>query len=797
VIRRFFSRLPIKLTILYSSLFMMIFMPIVLSYYYFTLTKIKEDVRQEFVASEMVFRQLVEMRSEQISDSVRLLTQDFGFREAVATSDTVTIDSALDNLKKRLDVGWAVVVDIDGAMIAGESVDSRTYRSMTTLLANAENQGSAADIAMIDGAVQQLVALPIRAPQLVGWAVFALKLNTTELQSMSEKSPVRFDAVLLHVADSGLWAQAPVMRSTLPADALEFVLTEVPAGERKILEMRGAGGGQLMLVSALPVAEASRPVVLVLRVRLRDAVGKYRDLFYTLLLIGAVGVVLLTLGSWALSVGVTRPLRKLASAARRVGQGDDYEVEGELERRSDEIGDLAASFSAMASEIKDRTRQLKAANANLESRVEERSKQLSVANVNLLKEIDQRKQSEEALLLAKIKAEEANRAKDDFLATMSHELRTPMNGIMGIVHYLKNAEMPEESRRNLDILEDSARSLLAILNDVLDFSKIESGKVEIRNQEFSLHGLITGMEELWRATASDKGLDFRIEMRFAESAMFIGDKTRIRQIINNYLNNALKFTQQGSVGLSAEVTDCDDDMVSLKLCVSDTGVGIREDEMPLLFEKFSQLEGGKARRFGGTGLGLAICRRLARAMGGEVGVDSTPGEGSHFWCVLPLKKSGASAELGSVAAVRGARSNPSDKAKNKLRILLVEDNEINVRVMSLFIEQLGYRVSGVARDGVEGVRMATGSRKWDVVLMDLRMPNMDGLEATRRIRKAGIDADSLPIIALTADTMESDMQACFDAGMTDFVSKPVSPDALARALEKAASVGDDRMSSVA
>lgn len=789
--------MPIKLTILYSSLFLLILTPIVLSYYFFTLNKIREDVRQEFISSDMVFRQLAEMRSEQISDSVRLLTQDFGFREAVATSDTGTIASALDNLEKRLDVSWAVVLDIDGEVIAGESGSSRKYLSMNALLVNAENRGAAADIAMIDGAVLQLVAMPIRAPQPVGWAVFALKLNTTELQSLSQKSPVPFDAVLLHPVESGRWSQAPVMQSTLRPDELEFVLKEIPTSDRKILEMQGPGGGRLMLVSALPVAEASRPVILVLRVRLRDAVAKYQEFFYTLLILGAVGVVLLTMGSWALSVNVTRPLRKLAWAARRVGQGDDFELEKKLERRSDEIGDLAASFSAMASEIKDRTRQLRVANANLESRVEERSKQLSASNAQLMKEIDQRKLSEEALLQAKIKAEEANRAKDDFLATMSHELRTPMNGIMGIVHYLKSADMPEDSRRNLDILEDSANSLLAILNDVLDFSKIESGKVEIRNQEFSLAGVMNGMEELWRATANDKGLEFKVEMLFDKSAMFVGDKTRIRQIINNYLNNALKFTQHGSVGLSAEIEDDGGDKVTLKLCVSDTGVGIREDEMPLLFEKFSQLEGGKARRFGGTGLGLAICRRLARAMGGEVGVDSTPGEGSTFWCVLPLEKSTAKAELRDADAGRSARKIASGISRNALRILLVEDNEINVRVMSLFIEKLGYRVSGIARDGAEAVAMVTGPREWDVVLMDLRMPNMDGLEATRRIRDAGFGPEGLPIIALTADTMDSDMQACFDAGMTDFISKPVSPNALARALEKAASTVGERISSVA
>lgn len=797
MIKHFFSRLSIKLTILYSSLFMCIFAPTVLSYYYFTLTKIREDVRQEFASSEMVFRQLMDMRLAQISDSVRLLTQDFGFREAVATNDTRTIDSALENLGNRLRVSWAVVVDADGAVISGAPVDDGRRRALNTLLSSAENGESASDITVLDGALQQLVAMPVNAPELIGWAVFGVEMNASELQSLSDKSPVRFDAVLLHVSDAGEWVQTAITESAaLRPDVLQFALQHIEAGDEKIHETKAPQGAQLILVSALPVAQAARPVVLVLRVGLRDTLVRFRDLLYTQLLIVALGVVLLTIGSWMLSLGVTRPLTQLAAAARHFGQGNYFELG--LQNRSDEIGHLASSFSAMAGEIEDRTRQLKAANANLESRVAERSKELSQANEKLLIEVEQRRRSEEALLVSKTKAEAANSAKDDFLATMSHELRTPMNGIMGIVHYLKGVEMPEDSRKNLDILEESANSLLAILNDVLDFAKIESGKVEIHKETFSLRDLIAGIEDLWRSSANDKGLDFSVDMRFDQDAMFVGDKTRIRQIINNYLNNAIKFTQQGKVALSVEIAESACDTARLRLCVSDSGVGIRADEMPLLFEKFSQLEAGKARRFGGTGLGLAICRRLATAMGGEVGVTSTLGKGSDFWCTLPLQKSDAGAgALGERRDARAVGVNSGCGTRKDLRILLVEDNEINVRVMRLFIEQLGYRVSGIARDGCEAVKEIAGSRRWDVVLMDLRMPNMDGLEATRRIRKAGFSAEALPIIALTADTMESDKRSCIEAGMTDFIGKPVSPAALSSALERAAASLVHPMTSVA
>lgn len=773
-----------KLTIIYSSFFLLISIPVAVSYYYFTLAQIKEDVRKEFASSKMVFRTLLRLRTEQISDSVRLLTQDFGFREAVATHDAQTIASALDNLKKRLKVGWGVVVDADGKVIAGASPSQNRYYANRLLLSTAEDRGAASDIAVINGAVQQVVAMPVLAPELVGWAVFGLNLDTSELQSMSDMSPLHFDSVILYTDGDGKWIQAPVAGSaSLGDDVFDFVLRHLSRDNRRVLEAKGGDGNQLLLISALPVAHSSHPVALVLRVRLRDVLARFESLFYVLVIIATAGFILLTIGSWVLSVGVTRPLRRLAAAAREFGQGRYSELR--LQNRSDEIGHLASSFSIMASEIENRTRQLREANAGLESRVAERSKQLTEINEKLMKEIEHRKRSEEALRVSKTKAEQANRAKDDFLATMSHELRTPMNGIMGIVHYLKNAEMPNDARKNLDILEESAHSLLTILNDVLDFAKIESGKIDIQEEAFSLYRVITGLEDLWRAAANDKGLEFRIEARFDEDAIFIGDKTRIRQIINNYLNNAVKFTEEGVVTLAAEVRETGGAGVELRLSVTDTGVGIRPDEIPMLFEKFSQLEGGKARRFGGTGLGLAICRRLARAMGGEVGVDSTPGEGSEFWCVLPLSRANETAILEKETANGGAAKGRGASTRKDLRILLVEDNDINVRVMSLFIEQLGYTVSEVARNGVDAVDLVCERGDFDVVLMDLRMPKMDGLEATRRIRNAGFSAAELPIIALTADTMESDRRACIEAGMTDFIGKPVSPNALSAALIRA------------
>lgn len=396
-----------------------------------------------------------------------------------------------------------------------------------------------------------------------------------------------------------------------------------------------------------------------------------------------------------------------------------------------------------------------------------------------LRDVSERKQLDLALEAARARAEAAVRAKSSFLANMSHEIRTPMNGVLGFADLLLHGDLAPEQRRQAQLIVDSSRAMMRLLNDILDLSKIEAGQMQIATERTDLRHVLRNCIKLIEPAAAQKRLALRFEVDERLPRFVLIDGLRLRQVSLNLLGNAVKFTEQGSVSLVARLGGTDA-APRLEVAVSDTGIGIPEDRQAAIFEQFVQAEQTTASRYGGTGLGLAISSQLATLMGGGLSLESRPGAGSSFTLSLPL----VAAEDGSAAAA--APAEPAALAQ-RLRVLVAEDHDVNQLLMREMLSRLGHEAD-VAENGAEAVAAARaaldGGQPYDLLLMDMQMPVLDGLGATRAIRASGITPAALPILALTANAYADDIAACLEAGMQGHLAKPVQLADLAAAIRQ-------------
>jgi signal transduction histidine kinase/CheY-like chemotaxis protein len=466
---------------------------------------------------------------------------------------------------------------------------------------------------------------------------------------------------------------------------------------------------------------------------------------------------------------ISAPILALADTAREVSETKNYSLRAKDAERGDEIGELVHNFNGMVAQMEAHESRLLGHGAELERQVAARTSEL---------------------VGAKERAEVANRAKSEFLANMSHEIRTPMNGVIGMTALVLETNVTAEQRGYLEIVESSADSLLTIIDDILDFSKMEAGKLSLDPIEFDVASWADDIMRLLSTRAAEKKILLGHFVAADVPARLIGDPGRLRQIVVNLVGNAIKFTEQGEVVLRIELGQPGNSGDTIHISVADTGIGIENEKQASIFDSFAQADASTTRRFGGTGLGLSVASQLTRLMGGRIWVESRPGVGSTFHVEIPFAPVLDRKNIDRSTALVFAAS-PAEVPVS-LRVLLAEDNAVNALLASVLLRKVGHHVTHVVtgRKALDALAL----NEFDLVLMDVQMPDMDGLEATAEIRRSeATTGRHIAIVAFTAHAMADDRKRFLDAGVDGYLTKPFSPEQLYAVVDAMRSVTDEQI----
>ncbi len=488
------------------------------------------------------------------------------------------------------------------------------------------------------------------------------------------------------------------------------------------------------------------------------------------ILIHAVLILLLCLaisGLFAFKMGrsVTQPILELADCVEKIRNGGELLQPIKLPKYT-ELKILANGINTMSLALKE-------ANTEMQNKVNQ-------ATFSLRRTLETIEVQNVELEMARKSAESANKVKSEFLADMSHEIRTPLNGVVGFIHLLQKTQLTEKQQEYMQTVQRSANNLLSIINDILDFSKIEAGKLQIESTPMDIQECVEETIKLLAPYAREKNIKIAPYYHPNVPRGFLGDQLRIKQIITNLVNNAIKFTEQGSVVVHVKLNSDSPKNTSVEISVTDTGIGLSEQDQKALFQAFNQVKIGTSRKFGGTGLGLVICKKLVEQMGGEIGVESKLGEGSTFWFTFPIQQY----TLHAGPLTKKTLPTTTKKFDRHLNILAVDDNPDNLRLITILLEEMGINVTGKT-SGQEAIQ-AVHDQLFELILMDIRMSNMNGLEAAQAIRRREADENhaKVPIIALTAHALESEKNALLAAGIDDYLAKPVMESDLRKMIEK-------------
>ncbi len=863
-----FSRLRVKLTVLYSGLFAAILLLISLAVYSAIAQVVQRQVREELATSATVFDRVWALRTDQLENGAWLLSRDYGFRQAIATNDATTISSALDNLRLRLGLDVALLIGVDGKVTAAGAPQAGMLSP--AVLQAVQTEDAASGVLELGDQSFQVVSVPARAPTTIGWVVFASKLDSRQLRALERLAAIPLNASVLHRTGQGPWRNGDRAVAGLEQRQLGQLLKGASNGRPHPLS--GSNGGAVALVKPLNSLDPGSSAVLLLQYPLDRALAPYRLLTFAFVGISAVGLLALLAGSWWIARGVTRPISALEEAARRFKAGERVEVAVETR---DEVGALARSFNAMARNIWRREQELKSTKAFLDTVVENlpamlvvkdkdhkfvllnrtgeallgvdrkdvigktdhdlfpkdqadffverdkdalrsgqlqliadepimtpmgvrylQTKKIAIPDLDgqpqyllaICEDITERKVADAALERARMAAEAANRAKSSFLANMSHEVRTPLNGVLGVASVLAKTELMPKQQQMVGIIEKSAAALQRVLNDVLDMAKVEAGRLQILEEDFDLETAVQAAASPIALHCAARSLRFQLHYETTRTARVWGDRVRLEQVLGNLLSNALKFTTAGEVRLAVRDAGPDGPLICFE--VTDTGIGFAQDRIEELFSPFHQADGSDTRSVGGAGLGLSISRELARAMGGDLTAAGSPGAGATFTLTLPLPPAEAAAappaqiDLAPPSSDNDA-AQPTPHAEEPLRVLLADDHETNRTVVRLILDSVGADLVSV-ENGAEAVEVFQADR-FDIVLMDLQMPVMDGLTAIRRIREGEAlnHAARTPILVVSANAMAEHLDASAAAGADGHLAKPVTAQALIAALEAA------------